>query len=61
MERNMMKLRFIGRDGSLGLRHRKIYNVNITSDKGFIVVHWNGGLCPYSAPQSFAKNWKEVI
>lgn len=53
-----MYLKFIGEDGSMGLRNGINYKVKITSDDAFIWVHWNGGECPYLSPQSFAANWK---
>ena len=53
-----MYLKFIGADGSMGLKSGINYKVRITSDDIFIWVYWNGGKCPYSSPQSFADNWK---
>jgi hypothetical protein len=60
-----MLLRFIGKDGSMGLKHGKKYNVTIGTslDNRYITVTWTGefGLarCPYSSPQSFAANWEK--
>ena len=57
-----MLLRFIGRDGSMGLRHGEIYNVGVHSDTRFIWLHIRTSFineikCPYDTPQVFAKNW----
>lgn len=59
-----MILRFIGKDGSLGLRHGKRYVVSIKTWCGYICVYWTDEYgrirkCPYSSPQSFADNWEK--
>lgn len=60
-----MILKFIGKDGSMGLEHGKKYKVWIdtSSDGMYICVHWQGKdkpqCCPYSSPQSLAKNWEK--
>ena len=62
-----MKLRFIGTDGSMGLRCGQEYAVDITSPFTFsgayirvrVFLGENKVIdCPYSSPQSFAKNWE---
>ena len=58
-----MLLRFIGADGSRGLRRGQVYNVGLHSDVYFIWAHvrvsWiNEIRCPYETPQAFAKNWE---
>ena len=60
-----MKLRFIGIDGSMGLKHGETYKVCLSSNADYIVVFFyfeNGDYdcCPYSSPLSFAKNWEAV-
>ena len=62
-----MKLKFIGEDGSMGLRRGNVYTVTIGSlpSEPYIYVQWPVGLhktyyCPYSSPATLAKNW-EVI
>lgn len=52
-----MKLRFVGKDGSMGLTHNKVYDVTVKSSYGFMWVSWSGGNCPYSSPDTFAQNW----
>lgn len=59
-----MLLRFIGKDGSMGLRHGRNYKVTIGTslDNRYITVKWQGKnkpcVCLYSSPQSFAANWE---
>lgn len=58
-----MKLRFVGTDYSMGLRHGHVYNVHIRSSRSHIVLFieknfFHGIECPYDSPQAFAKNWK---
>jgi len=58
-----MKLRFIGTDYSMGLRHGEVYNVSMKSSDLYIVLFirksfLHGIECPYSSPQAFAKNWR---
>ena len=61
-----MKLRFIGADGSMKLRHGEVYDVRLSTLEDDIKVHaWSLDdsfyvFCPYSSPQSFAKNWEAV-
>lgn len=58
-----MRLKFIGADGSMGLKHGKVYSVNICSSSAYIWVEWRGifgdkRACPYSSPATFAANWE---
>ena len=65
-----MYLRFIGADGSMGLDHGKVYNVNVKTKNDYIWVtmprfefrHMVFGVwkCPYSSPQSFSANWEKA-
>lgn len=53
-----MLLKFIGKDGSMGLVYGNTYDVQITSNSHSILVKWDScKSCPYSSPLSFAKNW----
>ena len=59
-----MILRFIGKDGSMGLKHGVKYRVSIKSEDIYIIVTWadrygKKRICPYSSPQSFADNWEK--
>ena len=59
-----MKLRFIGANGSMGLRYGKIYKVSLSTSNDYIIAEIklnfcdNIIVCPYSSPQAFAKNWE---
>lgn len=58
-----MKLKFIGEDGSLGLKHGKKYEVELkTIGKYLIAIIDTGWIswttCPYGSVQAFAKNWE---
>lgn len=55
-----MKLRFIGKNGSMGLVHGEIYDVKIMSNSIYILAYWSTcpHPCPYSSPQTFAANWE---
>lgn len=58
-----MKLRFIGTDGSMGLRNGHVYKVNVRSSGKYIIVFIEKNFlhrmeCPYGSPQAFAKNWE---
>ena len=62
-----MRLKFIGKDGSMGLKHGNVYPVGVRSapDDPYIVVAWpdesgSTNVCPYSSPAAFAANWSEV-
>ena len=59
-----MNLKFIGTDGSMGLKHGEIYDVVVETRRGssVILVNWyylgahiDG--CPYSSPAAFAADW----
>ena len=54
-----MYLKFTGENGSMGLVNGRVYDVTIKIEREFIMVHveFCGPSCPYSSPQSFAKNW----
>lgn len=62
-----MNLRYVGKDGSMGLKHGEIYSVRIDSlpSDEFIHVSWPVALfktkqCPYDSPAAFAANWEKV-
>lgn len=67
-----MEAKFIGSDGSMGLRHGDVYDITITIDGSYIWVNWEskeigkailqllGGTpscCPYSNEQALRENW----
>jgi hypothetical protein len=59
-----MNLKFIGEDGSMGLKHGEVYDTSIvcTFHDNYITVKWldHDGVfrkCPYSSPAAFTANW----
>lgn len=67
--RTRTKARFIGEDGSLGLRHGSVYTIWITDRKPYddkdgywveIDKFFYTQSCPYDTASSFFKNWKFV-
>lgn len=55
-----MKLRFIGANNSMGLKHGKVYKVTIVVQDGYIWVNWGIRICPYSSLAAFCANWTDV-
>lgn len=61
-----MKLRFIGNDGSMGLRTGEVYDIRISIDEKHLWVEWKVSCygpfavkhCPYASVQLFAQNWE---
>lgn len=60
-----MKARFIGHDGSMGLRHGKMYDIQICCGKNFHAVLWKKGFlttcigrCLYSSAEGVFDNWE---
>lgn len=57
-----MLLKFMGENGSMGLIHGIVYDVDIFSGRKYIYVKWaneQGSLvqCPYSSIEQLACNW----
>lgn len=53
-----MRLKFIGKDGSMGLKHGNVYEISIFTHNGKIIVRLGPHrYCPYSSPQALAANW----
>lgn len=49
----------------MGLKHGEVYEVNLGNTRAHIVIYiidekGYSMSCPYSSPQSFAKNWEAV-
>lgn len=56
-----MRFRFIGKDGSMGLKKGSIYKLTTMIIGGYIVVRWDKGKpCPYSSLEAFLLNWEVV-
>ena len=57
-----MWLRYIGKDKSMGLINGRAYKVDIFSDGALIWVRWGERrACPYSSPETLAKNWIKAV
>lgn len=62
-----MKARFIGEDGSMGLKHGNVYEIVLFDCGGQPVVSWKytkmskfGMSCPYGDFKKLAENWETV-
>lgn len=58
-----MRLRFIGADGSLGLKHGQTYDIKLNTFGKYVIATIKTGwisdtICPYSSMQALAKNWE---
>ena len=65
MNNKCMYLKFIGRDGSMGLRYGSNYKINLYTHGNRLIayIHINSILtitCPYDTLIGFAKNWEVV-
>ncbi len=58
----MTRYRFIGKDGSMGLKHSRIYNLKLTSGAAVAVIaRWNARYwCPYKTIDDFTDNWQRI-
>lgn len=52
-----MTLQFIGTDGSMGLTHGQLYDVDLSTHNGYFWVRWSSHSCPYRNVKLFAENW----
>lgn len=55
----VLKLRFIGKDGSMGLKTNGIYKVQCKIIKDYIILNINGLGVPYTL-SGFMANWKTI-
>lgn len=57
-----MLLKFIGKDGSMGLRQGCTYDCQISTRGNYIYVSWHTGFvtmdCPYESIRSLSENWE---
>lgn len=62
LDPKLIPMRFIGRDGSMGLRKNETYLCSIFSSDGYIYVAWRDGksACPYWSIKSLGENWEVV-
>ena len=56
----MIKARFIGKDGSMGLKKGDVYEIRTSIQYGLLWVIWNENSCPYRNLESFLRNWKLI-
>lgn len=49
--------RFVGKDGSMGLRAGGVYAIGVYRRGGRLWVDWGGGLCPYDTIEAIKRNW----
>lgn len=56
-----MNLRFIGSDGSMGLKYGKVYKVKFRPGSR-IEITWFPFLkyCPYASLAAFCRNWEDA-
>jgi hypothetical protein len=62
------RLQFIGRDGSMCLKHGRHYDCRIISDphQSYIWVYWVNNHakhvsgCPYSSLKNMLENWRDA-
>lgn len=59
-ESDKIYLRFIGENGSMGLRHNHIYRANVFTMGRFIYVDWGVDRCPYISLKTLTENWESV-
>lgn len=56
-----MLLKYIGEDGSMGLRKGEYYDCEISSYEDYIWVRWTHKTvtmsCPYGSIRSFSASW----
>ena len=60
-----MKLRFIGKDGSMNLKHGQVYEIiSLEAVMGYIRVMWKDNdhlrSSPYSSLSALCANWSDV-
>ena len=55
-----MKLKFTGKDGSMGFKNGCIYDVRLYSSRQFIWIQCGSVCCPYESLASLLSNWSEL-
>ena len=66
MRLGLIKARFIGEDGSMGLKKGRVYLIRLYTLNGHICVSWTPSsehpnkVCPYSSLKTLCENWETV-
>jgi len=56
-----VRMKFIGKDGSMGYKTGDVYDVEIKSSGKFIILSSKGYIrCPYSSIKALLQNWEEL-
>ena len=55
-----MKFRFIGKDGSMGLKKGSIHTIKTSIKQNLLWVTWEDNSCPYTNLEKFFENWEMV-
>lgn len=53
-----MKFKFIGKDGSMGLKNGEVYEIKTAIFQNLLWVTWNTNSCPYTNLEAFLANWE---
>ncbi len=59
-----LPMKFIGRNGSMGLITGRIYRVVIYTNGRYIYARWGDGpcdVCPYETITSLNNNWEVIL
>ena len=53
-----MKFKFIGKDGSMGLKKGTVYEIKTFIRHNLLWATWNDNSCPYKNVETFLVNWE---
>jgi hypothetical protein len=54
-----VRLRFIGQDGSMGLKFGEIYQASVETKRDGTTQMTRPVICPYASDEAFARNWAD--
>ena len=52
--------KFIGENGSMGLKKGRVYEIKTSISHDLLWVTWDDNSCPYKNLETFLQNWEEV-
>ena len=55
-----MKFKFIGADGSMGLKKNSVHIIKTSIKQELLWITWEDNSCPYKNLEAFFKNWEMV-